>query len=104
MVLVFMDHLHMEDTIKTWRMITSTQQQRYFWENCGENDCTKGGKHNKGRIDPVLKLYYNCPMMYTRNTDVMSGQANGSCVYVEGVYLKGGEAPFDLALQYMQVR
>lgn len=37
-------------------------------------------------------------MMYTRNTDVLSGQANGSRVRFKVLYLKHGEEMFDLKL------
>ena len=53
---------------------------------------------DKGRIDPVLKLYSKCPLMLTKNIDVNSGQANGTRILCEYVNVKPGEEPFDLHL------
>ena len=98
-VLVFMDNLAMQESTKTWHPITSNREQRFFWGKCGENNCCVGKTSGKGRVDPVLKLYYNCPLMYTRNTDVLSGKANGSRVRFQVLYLKHGEEMFDLKLE-----
>jgi hypothetical protein len=49
-------------------------------------------------VDPVLKLYPDCPMMYTKNNDVLNGQANGSRVRVKKVKTKPGEEPTVLKL------
>ena len=91
--------LAMKDSLQTWHLIQSNREQKVFWESCGEDDCRVGGEDTKGRVDPVLKLYPNCPMMYTQNTDVLSGQANGSRVRFERLYLKHGESTFDLELK-----
>ena len=44
-------------------------------------------------MDPVLKVYKNCPVMLTTNTDVGNGQANGTRAYVERVTLRHGVSP-----------
>ena len=95
--LVFMDNLYMNDQSKTPVAITSNMVKRHFYENCTESECNFG-KGGKGRVDPVLKLYPQCPMMLTQNSDVANGEANGSRVRVEAVKLKGGEQPFTLKL------
>ena len=55
-------------------------------------------KDQRGRTDPVLKLYPGCPMMLTQNKDVPNGQANGSRVIVLCVTTKIGEHSFPLTL------
>ena len=42
----------------------------------------------------------NCPLLHTENTDVQSGQANGSRVFFEQLHLNPGEGPFELTLQW----
>jgi hypothetical protein len=101
-VVIFMDRMVMKDSKGSWVPMTSNREKKIIYEHCSEDDCrigAKNGKNVKGRVDPVLKLYYGCPLMYTKNTDVGSGQANGSCVVFEGVFLKAGEAPFKLKLR-----
>ena len=95
--LVFMDNLYMNDGSKTPVAITSNMVKRHFYENCTESECNFG-KGGKGRVDPVLKLYPNCPMMLTQNTDVANGEANGSRVRVQNIVVKAGETPFTLKL------
>jgi hypothetical protein len=96
-VLVLMDHLEMTNSRKAYIPVTSNQVKRHFYENCGEDDC-KLPKMSRGRVDPVLKLYPDCPMMYTKNNDVLNGQANGSRVRVKKVKTKPGEEPTVLKL------
>ena len=88
---------YMNDGSKTPVAITSNMVKRHFYENCTESECNFG-KGGKGRVDPVLKLYPNCPMMLTQNTDVENGEANGSRVRVQNVVVKAGETPFTLKL------
>ena len=92
-VLVFMDELYREDGYKVKQPIRS---KKTFWQNCGESDVFTG--RQKPRLDPVLKLFYECPVMLTHNEDVASGQANGTCALVEEVLLKPGEEPFRVQL------
>ena len=73
--------------------------KRHFYENCSENDCKMPrNSRQKGRVDPMLKLYPNCPMMFTKNHDVLNGQANGSRVRVKKIKTKPGETPKILKL------
>ena len=95
--LVFMDELYMNDGSKTAVPITSNMVKRHFYENCTESECNFGS-NGRGRVDPVLKLYPDAPMMLTRNKDVARGEANGSRVRCKKVLMKGGEAPFELLL------
>ena len=95
---IFMSDIGMRDSTNTIRALTSNATLKYFYEHVGEDDCDVSGEM-RGRIDPVLKLYRGCPMMNTLNSDVLSGQANGSRVHVLKVVMKVGEQPFPLELE-----
>ena len=95
--MIFMDDLYMNDGSKTSVPVTSNLMKRHFYENCTESECDFGS-NGRGRVDPCLKLYPNAPMMLTQNTDVASGEANGSRVFAKKIILKGGEAPFVIRL------
>ena len=95
--IVFMDGLAMKNGKETFTYLQSNTMKRYFWENCGEDDCDTVGK--RGRVDPALKLYYDCPLMYTQNNDVLGGQANGSRVLCRKLNLHTGEHPFVIKLK-----
>ncbi len=78
-VVVLMDELKMQNGNKKMIYVRSNGMRRHFYEHCGENDCREGTKQNpKTRVEPMLKLYPECPMMLTKNTDVPNGEANGS--------------------------
>lgn len=94
---IFMDNLEMTKSDNCYTDITSNQVKQFFYQNCAENDCDVGDSH-KGRVDPVLKIYPNCPMMLTANKDVPNGQANGSRVRVKQVKTKPGEHAATLKL------
>lgn len=94
---IFMDCLHMKNSKDSFVPITSNQVKRYFFENVSENDCVRPA-NSKGRVDPILKLYPNCPVMFTENNDVSGGQANGSRLLVQYCKLKTGERPATLML------
>ena len=55
-------------------------------------------QQRKGRVDPVLKLHTGCPLMFTENSDVLNGQANGSRVRLEKIWLHPGERTFPVTL------
>ena len=57
-----------------------------IWTECKDTDVTTGGK-NKKFVDPFLKLYSGIPLMYTENTDVANGQANGTLCFLVHVQL-----------------
>jgi hypothetical protein len=92
-----MDDFEMTDSTKSFIPVNNNSVKKWFYQNCGESACEVNG--NRGRVDPVLKLYPNCPMMYTLNDNVGNGEANGSRVFVNSVRLKTGERSFLLRLQ-----
>lgn len=94
---VLMDSLEMSKSNGCYQDITSNQVKSFFYQNCGENDC-KMSDSNRGRVDPVLKIYPGCPMMLTQNNDVPNGQANGSRVRVKRIRLKPDEQPGTMKL------
>ena len=102
-VLVLMDNLEMENKVPGQRKgetvgITSNAVKSHFYSTCGENDC-RYGENNSSRVDPVLKLYPNCPMMLTANKDVPNGQANGSRTFLQDINIKAGEQPMIIELE-----
>jgi hypothetical protein len=58
-----------------------------IWSQCKDTDITTGGKQSKKYVDPFLKLYKHIPLMYTENTDVPNGEANGTLCYLVKVQL-----------------
>ena len=94
---IMMDDLQMTSSIASYVPVESNAVKKFFYENCSENDC-KLPDSAKGRVDPLLKLYPNCPMMLTENKNVPNGQANGSRVHVKRIKLNAGEAPHQLKL------
>jgi len=68
----------------------------HFWETCGEDNIKMG--RSRGRMDPVLRLYQNCRVMLPTNTDVKSGQANGTQATFEKLVLKRGVTPQTILL------
>ena len=73
-ILVLMDNLQMRTSKKTMMYVTEMAVKDYCYQQCGENDCIWS---ESKCIDPVLKLYMNCPIMLLKNTDIPNGQANG---------------------------
>ena len=94
---IFMDDLCACHTSQVWVPITSNAAKRYFYENCNEDD-VKVFSQGRGRLDPCLKLHFDCPMMLTKNSDVAGGEANGSRILAKQVKLKRGERSFPLKL------
>ena len=58
-----------------------------FWQQCGEDSVFM----DSGRMDPVLRLYHNCPLMMTHNENVPCGEANGTRALATQLVLKPGE-------------
>ena len=82
--------------------VMSTIHRKNFAEQWSSFEfCACGGydKNSRSRVDPVLKLYHNCPMMLTQNKDVAGGEANGSRVFVKEIRVKPGEKAFPLKLR-----
>ena len=93
--MIFMDDLAMKNSVGVKIPLTSNAVKKFFYENCSESKCDVG---EKGRVDPVLRVYVGCPMMLTENKDVPNGQANGSRIRLKSVRMKFGEQPFKLRL------
>jgi hypothetical protein len=92
-ILVLSDGLMRKTGNRTWEPVLC---QQFFYENLGEDDCETG--KFKPRVDPVLKLFRDCPMMLTHNEDVSMNQANGTCATLEQVVLNANETPFLVTL------
>jgi len=88
-IIILSDSLFRKSADKTWEPL---KNRKYFYENLGEDDI-KPGKF-KPRLDPVLKLFRDCPLMMTHNEDVNENKANGTSVTLEQVVLKPGEEAF----------
>ena len=73
--------------------MSSIQNPQVFYQKCGENDC-KFAKTQTPHMDPVLKLYYGCPVMLTNNINVDSGLANGTEAKVLRIVIKTGQTTF----------
>jgi AAA domain/Helitron helicase-like domain at N-terminus len=97
-MVIFMDDLFMNDNGNAMVPIKSNAVKRYFWESVGEADCHPTDINGPRKVDPLLKLYYRCPLMMAQNTAVSSGQANGSRVLLEAVRIKRNEVPFHMRL------
>ncbi|CAB9520376.1 Pfam:DUF889 [Seminavis robusta] len=93
-IMILMDSMEMYNDHKQYVPVTSNRIKKHFWTTCGESDCDM----DNGRVDPALKMYYNCPLMLTKNEDVPNGQANGSRVFLRKVHVKPGEQPFIIKL------
>jgi hypothetical protein len=68
-----------------------------LWEGCGEDDVKL--PRGAGRMDPVLRLYRGCNVMLPTNSDVASGQANGTQATFEKIVLKPGEQVWYVMLE-----
>lgn len=62
--------------IKSGRSVRPLLNRTIYWEGCGEDNLKVSGKTSE-RVDPILKLYRNCEVMLTKNTDVKCAMANG---------------------------
>ena len=58
-----------------------------FWQKCGEVDCKFPSK-STARIDPALKLFPECPIMFTENIDVTNCLANGTQGIIKQIVTK----------------
>ena len=77
-------------------MWEATTTRKFFCENLGEDDLTP--KQCRPRVDPVLKLFQDCPLMMTDNKDVAAGMANGTCGTLEQIMVPPGEQSFPVKL------
>jgi hypothetical protein len=102
-VLVLMDNLEMENKEPGKKKgdyvgVTSNAVKRHFYSTVGEDNC-RYGESNSSRVEPVLKLYPNCPLMLTKNKDVPNGQANGTRTFLEEIHVKPNETPMTVTLE-----
>ena len=93
-VIVLSDNLQVRNGKKK---LVPINNRRHFWQTCGEDDVICKEK-KRGRVDPALKLFRNCPVMLTCNDDVKKGKANGTRARVDHLQLKAGEKPFVVAM------
>ena len=77
-----------EMTWKSNRKPVGANAKRTIWAECNDTDVTTGGGKNKKFVDTFLKLYLGIPLMYTENTDVANGQANGTLCYLVHVQMR----------------
>jgi hypothetical protein len=68
------------------------------WSQCQDTDVTTSGKKSKKYVDPFLKLYTYIPLMYTENTNVPNGEANGMLCYLIKIHLNKGVNEDDFEL------
>ena len=64
-----------------------TSAHHLLWSQCKDTDITVGRKHSKKYADPFLKLYQDIPLMYTKNSNVPNGEANGTLCHLIKVHL-----------------
>jgi hypothetical protein len=74
-----------------------TAHCQYIYENCPDHRVElKAGAKKKGHfVDPLLKLYYQIPLMLVSNDDVPNGHANGTRVILEAVVLHEGHSTIE---------
>jgi hypothetical protein len=65
------------------------QDKLTCWTECAESSIDFGQQSTK--MDPIVKLYSNSPMMLTENVSVREGIANGTQATFEKLMLKYGE-------------
>ena len=85
-IMILSDHIKVRNSSKCYEPFKNCKS---FWEHCGESDIFK----ERGRMDPVLRLYSNCKVMMTANDDVKHGMANGTKATFHKAILKRGVTP-----------
>ena len=99
-ILIFSDNL----VVKTQRNGGRALKNRsLFWQGCGENDIKVNGLHNSERVDPVLKLFFGCEIMLTKNENVLAAKANGTRAILTEIALKPGEECFFVSVGQAKV-
>ena len=94
-LIVFSDNLMVKSGRRGQRPLDN---RRFFWEGCSEDNIKVNGKTSK-RVDPVLKLFFNCEVMLTENECVTSARANGTRALLKEVKLKPGESTFLIEIE-----
>jgi hypothetical protein len=101
-ILVLSDDLQYKNGDRVYKRCHNGREQ-WFWKSCGEGDLKPSGFD--GRMDPVLKLYYRCPLMVNANREVHNGIANGTRANAVKVHLKPGVQPAIVSLgQFRRVQ
>ena len=85
-IMIFADNLKIRVRPKIYKKFRNA---RHFWNSCSESRLRQASMDS--RMDPVLKLYKNCPVMLPSNIDVKNGLANGTRALVNKVVLKAGQ-------------
>lgn len=84
-IVIFSDNIKIKNHEKKY---IELQNCHHFWETCGEQHVNENDR--KGRMDPVLRLYTGCLVMFTYNKDVPNGIANGTQGLINRIYLNYG--------------
>ena len=80
-----------------------THDLKYLFQNCGDFRVTTTTRGGKGHfVDPLLKLYYNIPLMFVSNDDVPNGHANGTRVLLKSIVLNPGCTSDTITIQGQQ--
>ena len=93
-IIIFMDGLQANDGNK-FVPLDSNNAKKHLYTRCSEDNLDPHTMKSF-RSDPTLKLYPDCPLMLTENSDVVCGQANGSRLNLKKINVKVGEQPFPL--------
>ena len=86
-VAIYSDRVKICKTDKTY---VDMKNLHHFWNTCGESNISETTTH--GKMDPVLRLYAGCQVMFPYNKDVPNGIANGTQATVQKVNFKHGTA------------
>ena len=97
-IVVLADNLQIATDSDRKRHFQKVQNISQFYSECGEDDI-KFNDRNTARMDPVLKLYYNCPVMLTNNIEVEKGMANGTEAYLKKIILKPNQKFFEIKIR-----
>jgi hypothetical protein len=93
-MLIFCSEVQSKNFHKYFQPFRNTKN---LHEKCSESDI-EVSKYSVGRMDPVLKLYVNCPVMLPYNENVSKGLANGTQGNVTKIHLVPGTVPKTILL------
>ena len=89
-IMIFCDNIQEEQSKKCYRECTVPLK---VYQEISEGHIVTDSQSDV-RVDPVLKLYRNCPVMIPLNIDVPNGLANGTKATVKDIVLKDNAQPF----------
>ena len=78
---IYCDQIDIYTPDKTFIPLRNTCK---FWQTCGESHIQKSNR--TGKIDPVLRIYPGCLVMFPYNKDVPNGIANGTQALVHQIH------------------